>query len=432
MEDRFISMEVKDPGNEKRTLRINAVLDGHGGEFAADYVRTYLMEELSRKLRGLLLLSNFKASQKTFGTTVSVQLLERCQKCKLSASLLDLIGVSADQYANMTLLSNEPEKAKDPKSEAASSSTNESSKEEPLSFGSSTLKALSLRSGSPPQRGSKVASRPTKRLAPPPPITNSPQFLSEERKPHDDSTPNQLSFNTSSHNPRKPHSSRQRDKTKQKNGSPSRSEVCLLEYYSGNGGGVKSILYPKLLRNEINNVDKHLIKVSKEKCSYAGTTLILSILDDDNLWVANVGDSRGVLCGEKGVTLPLSYDHKPSQLKEKKRIEESGGFVSMKGVWRVQGILATSRALGDFPLKDKNLIICDPDILSFSLEEHKPQFMLLASDGLWDTHSNEEVVKILVDYNKAGGIRAGLKFLTNDAMDKGSLDNITILVHTFS
>ena len=79
--------------------------------------------------------------------------------------------------------------------------------------------------------------------------------------------------------------------------------------------------------------------------------MLLSILDNGKLWVANVGDSRGVLCNDKGVAIPLSFDHKPSQLKEKKRIQEAGGFVAMNGVWRVQGVLATSRALGDYPLK---------------------------------------------------------------------------------
>ncbi|CAB4066910.1 PPM1L [Lepeophtheirus salmonis] len=172
--------------------------------------------------------------------------------------------------------------------------------------------------------------------------------------------------------------------------------------------------------------------LSKEKPSYSGTTLILSVLDEENLWVANVGDSRGVLCNENGATIPLSYDHKPSQLKEKKRIEEAGGFVSMNGVWRVQGILATSRALGDFPLKDKKLINCEPDILSFSLLEHKPRFMILASDGLWDTHSNEEALKSISRHcNTLGGIKVGLKHLCNDAISKGSFDNITILVHKF-
>ena len=85
--------------------------------------------------------------------------------------------------------------------------------------------------------------------------------------------------------------------------------------------------------------------------SLSGTTLILAIHDSGNVWVANVGDSRAVFSNDNGMAIPMSYDHKPCQLKEKKRIQEAGGFVAMNGVWRVMGVLATSRALGDYPLK---------------------------------------------------------------------------------
>ena len=59
----------------------------------------------------------------------------------------------------------------------------------------------------------------------------------------------------------------------------------------------------------------------------------------------------------------------------------------MNGVWRVQGVLATSRALGDYPLKERKVIVSEPDVLSFKLstEPHlRPEFAVLASDGLWD------------------------------------------------
>lgn len=45
-----------------------------------------------------------------------------------------------------------------------------------------------------------------------------------------------------------------------------------------------------------------------------GTTLLLSILDEDTLWVANVGDSRGTMKSTRGEVISLSYDHKPSQV----------------------------------------------------------------------------------------------------------------------
>merc|ERR1711981_1160157 len=102
-----------------------------------------------------------------------------------------------------------------------------------------------------------------------------------------------------------------------------------------------------------------------------------------------------VFGNSSGVTVPMSYDHKPCQLKEKKRIQEAGGYVAMNGVWRVMGVLATSRALGDYPLKDKKVVVSEPDVLSFSLEDHKMELVVLASDGLWDTHTNEEAVNLI-------------------------------------
>lgn len=59
------------------------------------------------------------------------------------------------------------------------------------------------------------------------------------------------------------------------------------------------------------------------------------------------------------------------QVRERKRIQDAGGFIAFKGVWRVAGILATSRAMGDYPLKDKKLVIANPDILTFDLNDHK-------------------------------------------------------------
>lgn len=131
----------------------------------------------------------------------------------------------------------------------------------------------------------------------------------------------------------------------------------------------------------------------------------------------------------------------PPQLKEKRRIEEAGGRVSMNGVWRVAGILATSRALGDFPLKEKRLITCEPDVLSFDLNKTagnnnpgnnpgESNFVVLATDGLWDTHSNEAAAEAVRKSLKAspGDLAAAAKDLATEAYDKESLDNVTVLI----
>ena len=117
------------------------------------------------------------------------------------------------------------------------------------------------------------------------------------------------------------------------------------------------------------------------------------------------------------------------QLKEKKRIEDNGGFVSLNGVWRVQGVLATSRALGDYPLKDKNVLTAEPDVLTFRIDPAVHDFALLASDGLWDALSNEEAVAFVVRAAAAGrDYQEIARALAEEAHGKESTDNITVMI----
>ena len=97
------------------------------------------------------------------------------------------------------------------------------------------------------------------------------------------------------------------------------------------------------------------------------------IVDQTNKVIicSNVGDSRAVMCDNKGIVIPLSKDHKPNSPVEMKRIRDNGGYISHKGCWRVEGSLATSRSLGDYPLKHKKLIIADPEIKTFKFSDHK-------------------------------------------------------------
>ncbi|XP_014680146.1 PREDICTED: protein phosphatase 1L-like, partial [Priapulus caudatus] len=116
-------------------------------------------------------------------------------------------------------------------------------------------------------------------------------------------------------------------------------------------------------------------------------------------------------------------------VKERKRIRKAGGFISFNGVWRVAGVLATSRALGDFPLKDRNLVIAEPDVLVFELDALDPDFMVLATDGLWDAFTNEEAVAYLRD--RLDEPHFGAKSIVLQAYYRGSLDNVTVIVVDF-
>lgn len=79
----------------------------------------------------------------------------------------------------------------------------------------------------------------------------------------------------------------------------------------------------------------------------AGCTATVVLLTDSKIICANAGDSRAILC-EKGQTIELSKDHKPTSPEEKKRVVNAGGEVELG---RVNGILSLSRAIGDFEYK---------------------------------------------------------------------------------
>lgn len=59
----------------------------------------------------------------------------------------------------------------------------------------------------------------------------------------------------------------------------------------------------------------------------------------------------------------------------------------MQGIYRVQGQLAITRAIGDTELKP--YITSEPEIVSFQLEGDE-DFIIMASDGLWDEVSNDQ------------------------------------------
>lgn len=57
-----------------------------------------------------------------------------------------------------------------------------------------------------------------------------------------------------------------------------------------------------------------------------GSTAVTAIVvDGKDLWVANIGDSRAVVC-ERGSANQLTVDHEPHS--ERRRIEKQGGFVT--------------------------------------------------------------------------------------------------------
>lgn len=154
-----------------------------------------------------------------------------------------------------------------------------------------------------------------------------------------------------------------------------------------------------------------------------GTTAVVALVIGDMVHVANAGDSRAVLVQHRGRAVPLSDDHKPNRPDESARIRRAGGTIYFYGVWRVGGVLAVSRAIGDRILKTQG-VTAEPEIRQCRITP-ADKFIVLASDGLWDVLSNEEVATYACQTNNP---KIVARRLLKEALGRGSADNITVLV----
>ncbi|XP_047094587.1 probable protein phosphatase 2C 52 [Lolium rigidum] len=155
-----------------------------------------------------------------------------------------------------------------------------------------------------------------------------------------------------------------------------------------------------------------------------GSTASTAVLVGNHLYVANVGDSRAVI-SKSGKAIALSDDHKPNRSDERKRIESAGGIVMWAGTWRVGGVLAMSRAFGNRLLKQ--FVVAEPEIQEQEIDD-EADFLILASDGLWDVVPNEDAVSLV---KMEEDPEAAARKLTETAFGRGSGDNITCVVVKF-
>lgn len=116
----------------------------------------------------------------------------------------------------------------------------------------------------------------------------------------------------------------------------------------------------------------------------AGATAVVVAITQNKIICANAGDSRAALWqGEKCV--PLSFDHKPENPVERKRIEKTGVPI-VQG--RVNGLNLT-RSIGDFSHKkveglpfNQQPITCMPDIIEAD-RTGQEELLIVGCDGIW-------------------------------------------------
>uniref|UniRef100_A0A674I799 Protein phosphatase 2C like domain containing 1 n=1 Tax=Terrapene triunguis TaxID=2587831 RepID=A0A674I799_9SAUR len=110
------------------------------------------------------------------------------------------------------------------------------------------------------------------------------------------------------------------------------------------------------------------------------------------LHIANIGNIHAVLC-KNGKSYCLTKEHSTSNSKERDRILQNGGNISTnepKGL--VEGLIRATRGLGHHgDPKLKKSVIPVPHTISVPTDD-SCQFLILASNGLWEVLDKNEVV----------------------------------------
>ncbi|KAI8018885.1 putative protein phosphatase 2C 60 [Camellia lanceoleosa] len=184
----------------------------------------------------------------------------------------------------------------------------------------------------------------------------------------------------------------------------------------------------------------------KPQIAAVGSCCLVGVICSGTLYIANVGDSRAVLgrlvraTGEV-LAIQLSTEHNASIESVRQELRslhpDDPHIVVLKhNVWRVKGLIQISRSIGDFYLKKaefnreplyakfrlrepirRPILSSEPSICVHELQPDD-QFLIFASDGLWEHLSNQEAVDIVQNHPHTGSARKLLKAALQEAAKK--------------
>eukprot|EP00249_Psilotum_nudum_P018353 c26762_g4_i1 orf=609-1757(+) len=206
-----------------------------------------------------------------------------------------------------------------------------------------------------------------------------------------------------------------------------------IQKFKQEQGGMTS----EVLKKAFKAVEQEFLRIAdkswraKPQIAVVGSCCLVGVIEGSRLYVANLGDSRAVLgsagnANKRFVAKRLSAEHNVGNEAVRQELkaqhpDDSHIVVQKEGVWRVKGIIQVSRTIGDIYLKkpelnrdplfvhiydplpfDKPVLTAEPSIYEHTLH-CQDQFLIFASDGLWDLLSDQEAVDI-VSRNPRTGI----------------------------
>ncbi|XP_031375481.1 putative protein phosphatase 2C 50 isoform X1 [Punica granatum] len=234
------------------------------------------------------------------------------------------------------------------------------------------------------------------------------------------------------------------------------------------------------LTRAIWDIDAKFSKEASRSNLNSGSTATVILVADGKILVANVGDSKALLCSERfqspadaratllrlhrekrrgGAIMPMKYsehfklaslnglthfsvqeltrDHSPDRDDERSRVEAAGGYVlNLSGVPRVNGQLAVSRAIGDVKFKSSG-VIAAPEVMDWQSLNINDSYLVAASDGVFEELSPQDVCDILWEAQSHGNSRSEISSscsysladcIVETALERGSMDNMAAVV----
>ncbi|KAH9290449.1 hypothetical protein KI387_034566, partial [Taxus chinensis] len=187
----------------------------------------------------------------------------------------------------------------------------------------------------------------------------------------------------------------------------------------------------------------------------SGSTATVMFVGGDRLIVSHIGDSS-VVISHSGKAVQITSPHRPYgnskvSLNEIRRVKEAGGWVNNG---RICGEISVSRAFGDMRFKTKKKEMLDegvqvgrwtqkfvskiklngdwvtasPDIYHAQLGPDA-EFILLASDGLWDCMSSVDAVRFVRNQlRQHGDVQSACEALANAALNRNTQDNVSVVI----
>ncbi|XAR73734.1 Phosphoprotein phosphatase [Bertholletia excelsa] len=185
---------------------------------------------------------------------------------------------------------------------------------------------------------------------------------------------------------------------------------------------------------------------TKPQIAAVGSCCLVGVICEGILYVANLGDSRVVLgrlvkSTGQAIAMQLSAEHNVSIESVRQELrsmhpDDPQIVVWKHNTWRVKGLIQVSRSIGDVCLKRAEfnreplysrfrlrepftmpILSSEPSISSHELQPDD-QFLIFASDGLWDHLSNQEAVDIVQNHHRRGSARRLVKAAMQEAAKK--------------